>query len=419
MMKLLNLFILFTILPIFTYSQDTVQIKITGRYNTKAQEQKPYVILISADGFRYDLAHKYQTPFLLKMSKEGVSAASMRPSFPSLTFPNHYSIITGLYPAHHGIVSNFFYDPSRNDFYALWMKKKVGDPTWYGGMPLWTLAEKQGMLSASFYWVGSESHILNTDPTYYFNYNESIPIEKRIQTVKEWLDKPADTRPHFITFYFPQVDHALHKYGEDSKEAADAALFVDSSMQSLYNTVSQTGLPVNFIFVSDHGMMNTYGDGQIPKPAAIDTSKFKYAESSTIVLLYAKNKEYIMDTYKKLKNEAVNYDVYLANEMPTKWHYDKANDNYGRLGDIILVSHPKFGFKFSSRNLPIGMHGYDNDYPEMHATFYAWGPAFKSHYTIGTFDNVNIYPMIAHILGLNVAHKIDGDFNVLKNILIE
>jgi len=403
--------------PFLAFSQDTTQHIVPGRHNAPAQELKPYVILISADGFRYDLAQKYQTPFLLKMSEEGVKAESMRPSFPTLTFPNHYSIITGLYPAHHGIVANYFYDPSRNEYYALWKKKEVTDPTWYGGMPLWTLAEKQGMLSASFYWVGSESHILDTDPTYYFNYNEAIPMSRRIQTVKEWLDKPENVRPHFITFYFPEVDHALHAHGDNSKEAADAAHFVDSSVQALYTEVQKTGLPVNFVFVSDHGMMNIYPDGDISMPAGLDTSKFRVVSSTTIAFLYAKNKNDVKDTYQKLKAEAKNYEVYLADEMPAKWHFDKANDNFGRIGDIILVPHPKYGFRFTSKKLPIGNHGYDNDYPEMHATFYAWGPAFKSHYTVGTFDNVHIYPMIANILGLNISHKIDGDFNVLKDIL--
>lgn len=418
-MNLIRITIAILVFPMFLQAQDTTQYIRTDTRNSPEQEKKPYVILISADGFRYDLAEKYHTPFLLKMSRKGVRAASMRPSFPSLTFPNHYSIVTGMYPSHHGIVANTFYDPSRDEKYALWYRDEVTDPSWYGGIPLWTLAEKQGMISACFYWVGSESHILNTDPTYYFNYNEEIPIERRIKIVKEWLDKPADRRPHLITFYFPEVDHALHRFGPNSEEGKEAALFVDRSVKALYKVAQESGLPVNFIFVSDHGMMELYPDGFISMKDVIDKDKFRISYGSTIALLYAKDKKDIMPTYKRLKASAQNYDVYLPTEVPDRWHYSEEDDYYGRIGDIILVAHPKYGFKFSDHPISRGQHGYDNAYPQMHATFYAWGPVFKSGYTVGTFDNVHVYPLIAHILGLTIGHKIDGKFSVLKDILKE
>ncbi|MCB0709897.1 MAG: alkaline phosphatase family protein, partial [Chitinophagaceae bacterium] len=162
-------------------AQDTTQKIIAGRSNASEQMQKPYLILISADGFRYDLAEKYNATFLKTISAGGVKATSMKPCYPSLTFPNHYSIITGLYPSHHGIVDNSFYDKMRNQFYSIRNKKVVEDPSWYGGTPLWVLAERQKLLSASFYWVGSESHIDGVDPTYYYNYNEAISIDRRIE----------------------------------------------------------------------------------------------------------------------------------------------------------------------------------------------------------------------------------------------
>lgn len=167
------------------FAQDTTQYIIPNRVNDLQQQQKPYVIMISADGFRYDLAEKYDAKFLKKISSDGVEAASMKPCYPSLTFPNHYSMITGLYPSHHGIVDNTFYDKARDQFYRIGNKKVVEDPTWYGGVPLWVLAESQKMLSASFYWVGSESHIDGVDPTYYYRYNEAIPIDRRIAILKE------------------------------------------------------------------------------------------------------------------------------------------------------------------------------------------------------------------------------------------
>src|SRR5271154_7035099 len=178
----LNFFFVFLIAQIAT-AQDTTQHIVPGRFNSKEQQQKPYIILISADGFRYDLADKYKATNLLQLRSEGVNAAYMQASYPSLTFPNHYSIITGLYPAHHGIVDNTFYDKQKDQTYTIRNKKAVGDSSWYGGTPLWVLAEKQKMLSASFYWVASESAIQGVRPTYYYIYNDSISIDKRIETV--------------------------------------------------------------------------------------------------------------------------------------------------------------------------------------------------------------------------------------------
>jgi predicted AlkP superfamily pyrophosphatase or phosphodiesterase len=397
--------------------QDTTQYITPGRINAPSQEQKPYVILISADGFRYDLAEKYNAVFLKKMSSEGVKAVSMKPVYPSLTFPNHYAIITGLYPPHNGIVDNTFYDRRRKQFYAIWDKKAVEDPTWYGGVPLWVLAERQHLLSASFYWVSSESHVDNTDPTYYFRYNEAIPIDRRLEILKEWLQLPGDKRPHFITFYFPQVDHAEHHYGTDAHQTEEAVQFVDHAVQKMYEMCSKLQLPVNFIFVSDHGMTNMDTLHPIPLPKVIDTSKFIITSDAAIAHLYAKNKKDIMPTYGKLKATAKDYDVYLATNTPERWHYRKKDDRYDRIGDIILVPHLPRGFSFSGRKLSYGEHGFDNSLPDMQATFYAWGPAFKEHTVIGNFTNINIYPLIAHILGLQIDSKIDGNFEVLKGIL--
>ncbi len=154
------------------FAQDTTEQIMPGRKNSTVQQQKPYVILISADGFRHDFAEKYQATNLLQRRKKGATAAYMSPSFPSLTFPNHYTIVTGLYPAHHGLVDNSFWDLSRKQNYSMSDKSMVADPYWYGGTPLWVLAEQQQMVAASFYWVASESPIQNLPPTYHYFYNE-------------------------------------------------------------------------------------------------------------------------------------------------------------------------------------------------------------------------------------------------------
>ena len=255
------------------------------------------------------------------------------------------------------------------------------------------------------------------DPTYYFNYNEAIPIDRRIEILKNWLQLPEEKRPHFITFYFPEVDHEEHRYGTNSQQTEAAVHFIDQSVKKMYEMCNGLNLPVNFVFVSDHGMTNLDTLNTIPLPAAVDTSKFWITSGSATAHLYAKDKKDIKPTYKKLKASAKDYDVYLANKTPKKWHYRTKNDKFNRIGDILMVPHLPKGFNFWGRKIAFGAHGFDNSLPEMQATFYAWGPAFKEHYEIGNFANINIYPMIAHILGLKIENKIDGDFSVLREIL--
>jgi predicted AlkP superfamily pyrophosphatase or phosphodiesterase len=399
-------------------AQDTAQKIVPGRFNSAEQEQKPYVILISADGFRYDLAVKYNAVNLLRLRNEGVAAAYMQPSFPSLTFPNHYTIVTGLYPAHHGLADNTFYDEQRKSFYGMGNKAAVADSSWYTGTPLWVLAEKQKMLSASFYWVASESNIQGTRPTYYYVYNDKIGIDSRIQTVKNWLQLPEDRRPHFITFYLPEVDHAEHLYGTDSKQAGDAVHFVDEAIGKMVAAVDSLHLPVNFIFVSDHGMTNIDTEHTLPLPSAIDTAKFYIPGGDALLHLYAKNKKDILPTYNALKKQAVDFDVYLIDKTPKRWHYRKKDDAFNRLGDILLTPKLPKVFNISHRPAIPGHHGFDPAITDMHASFYAWGPAFKQHLAISGFENVHVYPLIAKILGLNYdAHSIDGKLSVLQPVL--
>jgi predicted AlkP superfamily pyrophosphatase or phosphodiesterase len=397
---------------------DTSQKIIEGRFNSTEQLQKPYVILISADGFRYDYAEKYQANNLLVLSNDGVKAAAMIPSYPSLTFPNHYTIVTGLYPSHHGLVNNYFFDRSRRAMYGMRDANAVRNGTWYGGTPLWVLAEQQHMLTASFFWVGSEADIKGILPTYYYKFNDSIPIERRINVVVNWLQLPAEKRPHLITFYISQADHAGHTYGPDSPETAQAVRSIDSTIQKLTYAVRQTGLPVNFIFVSDHGMTSIDVDHSLTIPHDIDTSKFIIPRGAEIIELYAKDKDVIKATYKKLKKEENGFMVYLRANMPARLHYGKKDDRMNRIGDILVIPRWPRTFNFSTRKPLPGAHGYDPSLvKDMLATFYAWGPAFKDHLKIPEFENVDVYALVTKILGLTYRGKIDGSPKLAEEIL--
>lgn len=411
--------LIFCFLSAFAFSQaDTVQHIISGRKNSIKQQKKPYVILVSVDGLRYDFADKFQAKNLIALRNQGVQAERMIPAYPSLTFPNHYTLVTGLYPAHHGLVNNDFYDPKRKEFYKSSNKAKAEDGSWYGGTPLWVLAEQQKMLTASFYWVGSEAPVKGIYPTYYYDYNEKISINQRIKTVTNWLALSAEKRPHLITFYFPEVDHAAHNFGPDAPETEKAVQVIDSAINQLQLAVKATGLKVDFILVSDHGMVKVDTQNPITLPKAIDTAKFIIPPGGELLELYAKNKAYILPTYQQLKKTENNYKVYLKTNVPPNLHYGAKEDKYKRIGDILLIpTWPKV-FQLHVGKVKPGQHGY-NPYAvkEMSATFYAWGPAFKSHLKIPAFQNVQVYSVVTSILGLKPTEKIDGTTKLAKQII--
>ncbi|WP_236614064.1 alkaline phosphatase family protein [Nafulsella turpanensis] len=421
-MKILILLFVSSFISLTSFAQGagTPQQKVVaGRKNSAKQQDKPYIILISADGFRHDYAEMHGADNLLRLSKQGVQAASMIPSFPSKTFPNHYSIVTGLYPAHHGLVSNHFYDPERAEIYSPRNRRQVEDGSWYGGVPLWVLAEQQQMLSASFYWVGSEADINGLHPTYYYRYSEEIPMEERIQTVVNWLNLPEGSRPHLITFYLPEADHAGHRYGPEAPQTRQAVQFIDQSIQQLTAAVAETGLPVNYIFVSDHGMTAVDTAHTLSLPAVIDTSNFIVVEGDVMTTLYAKDTAAVRPTYAALKEAENGFTTYLTNQTPAHWHYNSKEDSTGRVGDILLLADwPSIFSPPDARRVVPGRHGYDPRIVEdMQATFYAWGPAFKEQLQISSFENVHLYPLIAALLELPYQHKIDGRLEVLEKVL--
>jgi predicted AlkP superfamily pyrophosphatase or phosphodiesterase len=413
-----KLFFVLLLFPLSILAQtDTTQKVVPNRTNSVRQMQKPYVIMISVDGLRYDLVDKAGATNLKQLRNRGVSAKSMTPSYPSLTFPNHYSLVTGLYPAHHGLVDNTFYDQQKNATYKISNRQVVTDSSWYGGTPLWVLAENQQMVSASFYWVGSEAAIQGVRPTYYYYYNEAISPDARVQDVKNWLTLPEEKRPHLITFYFPDVDHEEHMHGPESAEAYDAVRRVDSTIGKMVAMTDALKLPVNYIVVSDHGMIAVDTLNTLKLPVAIDTTKFYVPDSDVILHLYAKDKKDVRPTYEALKKEAVDYSVYLPDQTPARWHYATGDDRYNRIGDILLVPKPPKVFNIRGRRMAPGKHGFDNSLPEMQATFYAWGPAFKQNIKINPFNNVHVYPLVARILGLTISEKIDGSVTELQQIL--
>ena len=413
---------LFIVLSVLGFSQtDTAQVVVPNRKNTDASLTKPYVILISADGFRYDYAKKYHAKNILKLAEKGVSAKAMIPSYPSITGPNHYTMITGLFPSHTGFVDNYFYDKKRNDLFGMSMQSKISDGSWLGGIPLWSLAEKQGTLAASLFWVASNSDAGGTRPTYYYQYHEKFTADEKINIVLNWLKLPEEKRPHLITFYFPEVDKNGHLYGAESPELRHAVEFVDDAVGKLIQKVNELKLPnVNFIFVSDHGMIDVDLENPLEIPEILlDKNRFTYFNAQTLLRVMVKNEAEVKQVYRELKkNKTKDYQVYLTEKFPAKLHYRTSDDRFGRIGQILLVPNaPKVFLESGSKKTP-GKHGYNPfKVPEMRATFAASGPAFKEGKKIGKFRNVNLYPMVAEILGLKVSQTIDGSPKTAKKVL--
>ena len=413
---------LFVVLSVLGISQtDTAQIVVADRKNTPQTLTKPYVILISADGFRHDYAKKYNAKNILKLAENGVSAKAIIPSYPSITGPNHYTMITGLFPSHTGFVDNYFYDKKRNDLFGMSMQSKISDGSWLGGIPLWSLAEQQGMLAASLFWVASNSDAGGTRPTYYYNYHEKFTADEKINIVLNWLKLPEEKRPHFITFYFPEVDKNGHLYGSESLEVQNAVKFVDDAIGKLIEKVNELQLPnVNFIFVSDHGMIDVDIEDTLEIPALLqDKNRFIINNSQTLLRITLKDESEVNQVYRELKkNKTKDYKVYLTEKFPKRLHYRTADDRFNRIGQILLVPHaPKIFLEPNARKTP-GKHGYNPfKVPEMRATFAASGPAFKEGKKIGRFRNVNLYPMVAEILGLKVSQTIDGSPKTAKKVL--
>jgi len=385
--------------------------------NTAAQQAKHYVVLVSLDGFRYDYATKYGAKNLLAMAARGASAPDgMIPSYPSVTFPNHYTIVTGLYPEHHGIVANTFYDPARKETYSYTNPKTTGDSSWYAGTPLWVLAEQQGMRAACFFWPSSDADIQGKRPSYYVGpYEDNYPDEKRVEQVLAWLRLPPEKRPHFIALYYANTDHAGHTYGPDAPETGEAVRHVDEMIGKLSEGVAASGLPVDLIVLADHGMETLQG-GWVILDKWADLSQFETAGP----LLYAKSDADAEKAYESLLGASDKFKVYRRSQMPPYLHFD----SNPREGDPVIVPTGPYSIvahdpnaNGGARTPPRGGHGYDpRQTLSMKAVFVAVGPDIRPGVTVASFENIDVYPLIAKILELRTS-PVDGTLRTLQGIL--
>lgn len=381
----------------------------TAGINAPSQRGKPYVVLISFDGFRPDYLQRLNLPNFERVWRDGVRATGMLPVFPSKTFPNHYSIVTGLYAENHGLVANSFRDPQRGARYSMYDTLAVWDATWYRGEPLWVTAEKQGMVSASFFWVASEAPIGGVTPTFWKRYQGRIPNFARVDTVLSWLALPEDRRPHLITMYFNDADDAGHRHGPLSAQLDSAGARLDSALGRLLDGVER--LPIRdrvyFILVSDHGMSEVSPRWYAALDTLVDLTGVTIADAGANANLHVEGGRARAVVLRDSINRRMRHGrAYLRGEMPAHLHY-RADP---RIGDLVVVMEEHFQVGRADRPPAEGTasHGWDPTIPSMHALFVVKGPGIPRGKVIGVFENVDIYPFITEILGLRPAPNLDG-----------
>jgi len=385
-----------------------------------AAKDNPYVILVSFDGFRWDYVNRGITPNLKRMEREGASALSLRPTFPSKTFPNHYSIISGMYPENHGIIFNRFTNPFTGERYKVGDTLSVRDSKWYLGEAMWETAERQGIRTACYFWPGSEVHLSYRRPTYVEYYDHDRPYEERVDGIIRWLLLPESRRPHFLTLYFDATDTYGHKYGPDSPQINEAIQRLDSILGLLITRLENINFldKVNIIVVSDHGMTPVSKDRVINVEEMLNGIPAKIQWNGPVMMIEPAN-GYFEKVLNHLTQQADHFRVYQRNQVPGFYHFS----HHPFISRLILVADPgwslvdnttlrkleKYGFG--------GNHGYDNNHLDMHGIFYAMGPAFKQGYRTGTLWNIDIYPLICKILNIVPRQNIDGKLERIEFIL--
>jgi predicted AlkP superfamily pyrophosphatase or phosphodiesterase len=380
----------------------------------------PPLILISMDGLRWDYCAKYpaETPNLRRLIASGVSAERLIPVFPSNTFPNHYSIVTGLYPAHHGMINNDMVDAATGEVFHYKNPRNARAPQWWGGQPIWTTAVLQGRKSACYFWVGSEAENHGVHATHWKPFNYSIPFNERLDTVVSWLRLPEPERPAFIAFYLEETNSVGHVYGPDSPELAAAVRQLDEHLGAMLGRLEAEGIAANFIVVSDHGMTEVSADRVVILEDHISLAEVQVDFSGSVVGLRPLDGD--VPALLARLSDLPHAKVYRVEDLPAHLHLRPTS----RTPEVWIL--PDEGWhvgrraefeKLRDRYLR-GDHGYDPTLLSMGATFIAQGPSFRSGVNLGPVENIHVYNLMCAALGLDPAPN-DGDDRLVRAVLRE
>jgi predicted AlkP superfamily pyrophosphatase or phosphodiesterase len=388
-----------------------------AKFRTTAPRDR-ILVLVSLDGFRWDYLEKFkaQTPHLNQLATEGVRMERLIPAFPTLTFPNHYTIVTGLWPAHHGIVNNRMYDP---EFKTNFNISKNPGPTqgrWWGGEPIWVTAIRQGRLADCMFWPGSEAEIEGVRPTEWKDYDDKVTPDACVATGLSWLAL-TNHRPSLVTLYFHAVDTASHHYGVESPQVAQAVPQMDEAVGRLMDGIHRLQLEkiVNVIIVSDHGMTDLSTNRVIKLEDYVDLAAVQVDATGAVAGLRPLDGN-VDALYTKFAGKENHFHVYRPETMPARYHYT----GNPRIPPVLLVADEGWlinrGALDPARPFENATHGFDPAVTNMDAIFIATGSAFRHGVTIAPEENVNIYNLLCATLGLTPAPN-DGDDRLTREVL--
>ena len=363
---------------------------------------KKTLILVSMDGFRHDYFDFAESPALDQIAAEGVKAEALIPVFPSKTFPNHYTQVTGLYPENHGITANNMWDGIFGEIFTL-SNGGPSDGRWFGGEPVWITAEKQGLTTATFFWPGSEVEIKGTRPTHWKPFDSSIPYSTRTQQVLDWLALPVKERPDFITLYFESPDSEGHSGGPNEAAVSEAIKKVDDEIAGLLQGIEIMGLDtlVNIIVVSDHGMSQLSRDSIIFIDDYISMDDAVFINTSPVTDIYP-NAGKEDEIYDALKDAHPKYGVYKKGEIPIELHYN----DHRRIAPIVGIAEDGWSvtthqiFDNNPNAFTGGTHGYHPKYESMWGILLARGPSFKNGVEVAPFESIDLYELMCEILDI-------------------
>jgi len=409
--------VLFAALAACSASQQTPP---QASQRTAFVQAPPRLLLISFDGFRWDYINRPAAVNLRALAARGVRAERMTPVFPSKTFPNHYTVVTGLTAEHHGIVANAMRDPELGLF-TLRDTLAQSESRWWGGEPIWITAERQGRRAASVSWPGSEAAIGGLRPTWWQRYWHDEPPEDKVRKLLNWLSLPADSAPSVMLAYFHDVDGAGHTYGPAAPEVDSAIAMVDRALGAIVAGIEARGLTdqVNIIIVSDHGMTPVSPQRAIVLDDYISLDDVDVIDWTPVSAIAPKPGA-MERVYARLKDAHPSMAVYRKGEVPARYHF---NDN-PRITEIVAVAAD--GWTITSRAQVNrwrennwrggGNHGFDPALPNMGATFVAAGPGIARGRVVPGFSNVHVYSLMAHLLRLTPA-RTDGTLDSVRAVL--
>lgn len=378
----------------------------------------PLLVLVSLDGFRWDYCalHPKETPNLHRLMREGSSARQLIPTYPSNTFPNHYTIVTGLFPSHHGIINNEFFDPTLGEFFRYSRAESVQKSQWWGGEPIWVTATKHGLRSACSFWVGSEAEIAGIRPHFWKPYQANLPFEKRLEEFRGWFRLPEQERPAVITFYLEEGNSVGHKYGPDSPELIATIKTLDERIGTIAEQLQRAGVTANLIIVSDHGMTPIDVERVILMDDFIDPAQVQLDFDGSVAGLRPRDGD-IAALLRKLSGLR-HAKAYSWENLPARFHItpNPRNPPVWVVPDEGWEIYFRARFQQYREKFNKADHGYDNALESMRGILIAHGPSFKRGVAIGPVENIHIYNLLCAALSLKPAPN-DGDDRLVRKFL--